>query len=1073
MNRFSLSLPLTPLELLHASSFPHSATACDNVVCGPNSECLLNDDESASAPIAICKCKLGFSGDASDLTLGCKKSSRLQLMCEYKNKSYGIEETFYDGCSSKCICSEALEVDCRPRCPPVSLPPPLTTSTDESNCSLIDDPSDSCCKIVSCQSSHGKKDTTAKNDSVSRNELNSSSSPSHVSNTHASDEDATASSISNDNVSSLDADINDDDSNVSSNSFDGCIHGNKTYQIGQIFFDGCAYRCTCQSGGIRECEERCPVYIDTIGYENCEWQAAPDDACCIIPVCPTNNNNITSTTTTGNNNNGNNSNSHRENNSYNDSDKKNSDHTTATNTQVSSLPSSSSSTSTSTVTSHSSFSSPSATVTSTGTSAASTTASPSPSLPSSSLFASSSFVPSTVTTSTATTYSTSSSTNKAKVHTSTRGKFNASTSTSSSFSSIDAIASQNQANKLNSMSPSPILVTGNSSSNHSLSPHLILRLHGNKRNESSTSIASSSSQSSSSSTLSSASPLDSPAAGATNNTSDTSITKKLLNKQSSNSESNSDLSGNTGIHSTDTSSSHLSDDEIPLFCISHATGQAYPLGHTWLEGSSCIKKTCKCLQHKSNGSTIVECSGGCASIPTSALLGTPDCPAPQLITPNDACLCPYVICASSSSSKQSSSSSSSPSSSTSRVSSGNDNFLGVRPQMLSPTSAHSNVKNVLETSNNDRNVHQVNQASSSTINDDNSRSKYSPPAWSSSNNRKILRPTLTFASTPLESDLMMEEHPPTANFAASAGGSTVNVNSNLDGKVTAPSIIDNKKTQDDILCHFKGRKLHVGEEVYDDCNSICHCGSDGKVDCALIECPHHFTPHSSGCLEWEIEDDENDQFIPRPPNCCPKARCKLETSCIVSGVKVDNYKVVPSDLLPCGTKCICVNGNITCENRCPVLSDVPPASLPCAHHLAYKGYKIGDSCCLTWICRDPDRAGMFVITRLSLFSHCFCFFFFFLFTARCFIRTLEIPLVPFAFASFSLSFSPLRHYLCLLHIAHNNFTLLLFSLSPLSIHSLSSEAEKFLLSTEPLFVSTTNVASFILFYFYSSLSLSL
>lgn len=71
-------------------------------------------------------------------------------------------------------------------------------------------------------------------------------------------------------------------------SFTGCFHGNKTYDVGQIFFDGCAYKCTCREGGIRECEERCPVYIDTVGYENCIWIPAPNDPCCTIPVCDRN-----------------------------------------------------------------------------------------------------------------------------------------------------------------------------------------------------------------------------------------------------------------------------------------------------------------------------------------------------------------------------------------------------------------------------------------------------------------------------------------------------------------------------------------------------------------------------------------------------------------------------------------------------------------------------------------------------------------------------------------------------------------------------------------------------------------
>lgn len=79
-------------------------------------------------------------------------------------------------------------------------------------------------------------------------------------------------------------------------SFNGCFHGNKTYDVGQIFFDGCAYKCTCREGGLRECEERCPVYVDTIGFENCVWKTAPDDPCCTIPVCDQSQSKSSSTT---------------------------------------------------------------------------------------------------------------------------------------------------------------------------------------------------------------------------------------------------------------------------------------------------------------------------------------------------------------------------------------------------------------------------------------------------------------------------------------------------------------------------------------------------------------------------------------------------------------------------------------------------------------------------------------------------------------------------------------------------------------------------------------------------------
>lgn len=153
-------------------------------------------------------------------------------------------------------------------------------------------------------------------------------------------------------------------------------------------------------------------------------------------------------------------------------------------------------------------------------------------------------------------------------------------------------------------------------------------------------------------------------------------------------------------------------------------------------------------------------------------------------------------------------------------------------------------------------------------------------------------------------------------------------------------------------CLFKGKLVPFGEEVYDGCKAVCHCGDDAKMNCGLIDCPHHFDPHVSDCLEWEIDPD----FESEPPHCCPKAKCKSTGSCLFAGLPIPNYQSVPAESLPCGTKCVCLNGNITCKNRCPPLSDVAPVSLPCPDHMAYKGHANGETCCQQWLCRPMEKA---------------------------------------------------------------------------------------------------------------------
>ncbi|XP_054711339.1 uncharacterized protein LOC129220928 [Uloborus diversus] len=152
-------------------------------------------------------------------------------------------------------------------------------------------------------------------------------------------------------------------------------------------------------------------------------------------------------------------------------------------------------------------------------------------------------------------------------------------------------------------------------------------------------------------------------------------------------------------------------------------------------------------------------------------------------------------------------------------------------------------------------------------------------------------------------------------------------------------------------CEFKGQRYDMGQEFHDGCINLCHCGQDLRVNCAAIECPYHFSAEFSNCLEWDIDPD----FFPAPPHCCAPAKCKNDGSCLFSGQKFENFDDIPAELLPCGARCVCVNGNVTCENRCPPIEDVPPINLPCSPNLAYKGYAEGETCCLQWMCKEPMK----------------------------------------------------------------------------------------------------------------------
>lgn len=205
---------------------------CEVIVCGANAECVLDSVNSPS----LCKCKPGFSGDPNDPLTGCTKSSKLKLMCEYKNKSYGIEESFFDGCELKCICTEALEVDCTPRCPFSS---DHSVATSDPLCTLIEDPRDSCCKIVACESRSVFQTTPLIDPVLNVSSLSSS-------------------------VSSIVIDVG----NGTANTFrvneplpsDGCRSENgQFYKKGDSFFEGCHSKCFCRDSGEIQCEPRCSL----------------------------------------------------------------------------------------------------------------------------------------------------------------------------------------------------------------------------------------------------------------------------------------------------------------------------------------------------------------------------------------------------------------------------------------------------------------------------------------------------------------------------------------------------------------------------------------------------------------------------------------------------------------------------------------------------------------------------------------------------------------------------------------------------------------------------------------------
>ena len=253
-------------------------TSSIHPLCGQNAELVVSDEvpESSSTEVSgsllSCKCKPGYDGNPLDMSVGCKKSSKLRLMCEYKNKSYGIEETFFDGCDKKCVCSEALEVDCVPRCPAMesSSSTGSPSSSIDPLCSWVEDPKDSCCKVLACESQAVTHKTAHPSSSVlttttppsipvslSQNLPSMDSSSSSLDSSLKSRSSSYMSGSSSANSGGNTVTVNH------ASRVDGCRSESNPgvhRRIGEVFSVNCDSKCVCTQTGAIQCEPQCSIF---------------------------------------------------------------------------------------------------------------------------------------------------------------------------------------------------------------------------------------------------------------------------------------------------------------------------------------------------------------------------------------------------------------------------------------------------------------------------------------------------------------------------------------------------------------------------------------------------------------------------------------------------------------------------------------------------------------------------------------------------------------------------------------------------------------------------------------------
>ncbi|XP_070385855.1 uncharacterized protein [Dermacentor albipictus] len=813
---------------------------CDNVFCGPNALCML---ENASP---VCRCRSGYSGDPNNATMGCSQGGNGVVpadtssepgtgaddhsstpspsdTCVYKNRTYPVDEYFYDGCGLKCHCTDQTEVECQQRCL-FSLEEPPTGNLDP-GCEILTDPNDPCCKILACEASPngtvaiqnvtapgrsseaaGNETGYVKNDvevttatalptaatnnatvagadddpaattvvyeqeTVTEKMLVDTGRTTVVNVLEPGDANVTENPLGPANVTAAGNSIGSDgNSNASRQGgypgklhrFDGCEFRGKVYQGGETFFDGCEARCTCSGKGHLACLPRCNV-ISAAGGDTCKEVADPNDACCRVLVC-----------------------------------------SPPGDTQA-----------------------PSSVE---GLKLLIEMAEP-------------------------------------ENGTTVKIRWTMLHDNRTTHMAGDAMIQvwyavvtkdggpvqwMKHKYKLSDMRSVPATTSSFEIRLGGLQPETeyYLRLVKPPSEDSDAEHAAASSNTVKVKTFAPAVRASFNGCVHRNRTYDPGMVfyDGCDHKCVCHAEGLVECQDRCEVYVDtvgyeDCQWAPAPDDACCMIpycdgkppvprkpndpqqdvCLDES-GKPHRLGDEWETGQGCLRRVCTCVL-LANGSALAECVGGCPPLSVTVRSADKDCPQPVVVTPDDPCLCPYVMC------------------------------NGPRG-----------------------------------------------------------------ASVPAP--------PPNTAVAAPQPGPA--------------------------MCKYNGRLYSVNEEFYNGCLEVCHCGANLRVNCAIIECPHHFNQHFSECLEWDIDP----AFQPSPPNCCPPSKCKKDGSCLFNGVKFRNFQQIPQEMLDCGKRCVCVNGNVSCENRCPPLNSSPPPTLPCHPAQAYRGHLPGDECCTHWMCREPEKPG--------------------------------------------------------------------------------------------------------------------
>ncbi|XP_063596478.1 uncharacterized protein LOC134773237 isoform X2 [Penaeus indicus] len=215
---------------------------------------------------------------------------RTESGCVYGNSSHPLGE-FFIGCEERCTCHASGDVRCFQRC---TLPYfKKGEFSGDALCREQTAERDSCCVIVRCATNTSNVALTNLPYEPCTNMVCGPNAECEADSMTSDDPAAGGSNLSFAKCRCLPGYVGDaSDLDIGcvldpERKEGSCTFKNTTYRPGDVFYDECDYRCSCNNNNEIECEPRCefPHEDGSETEPGCEYLPDPKDSCCKLRVC--------------------------------------------------------------------------------------------------------------------------------------------------------------------------------------------------------------------------------------------------------------------------------------------------------------------------------------------------------------------------------------------------------------------------------------------------------------------------------------------------------------------------------------------------------------------------------------------------------------------------------------------------------------------------------------------------------------------------------------------------------------------------------------------------------------------